>query len=1134
MRELFDVMLRLTWTVPLAAMRQLVNIFSLAWMENATLGSAGTNISQQTGPTLQTGVHPPAEVVSPALAGHSSSAAGTPFQNTSSSTPFANLIPVNHGNLNTSRMVVLGEGLAAGVGDFALHAETQPFSFPAQMARQMAADFSQRLIQPPGIGNFTGFASLPVRVPAPMQSTVLEQLPPQPVSNLSIPEFRLEDAFALRPAQPLIQRKNTKQTSVNLVWGILPIAQGQESLPTQVEYALQQSPTFVVVELGYYEALEAAINGDPERLPSTSQFISGYTELLSILKRSGAEILVLNIPSPFHTAYFSSVEVGAKITKVAPSFLLGRYGIKADDLITANGLNEISFQILRKSLHALPPDSILSSTIAQVLTHRIDELNHALARLAEQNGVVLYDLAALFSRVASEGSSAGGRILTSEYLGGFYLLNGYYPGQTGQAIIANEILGLLNTTYAASFPLIDLNAVAGSDPTVASRQALGPTWPSSELAQLPFTFAGELNECPVVAQTAEDNHFNINENWEQLAPVTPPVPSKLPLELPPSLEQVLPLSTAASYFGDGISALNVRNPQQAFFGSTGNSIFGGLAMVDSHLSGSIKIKFTPPANRVSHFEISFMSGFSGADSVLATPQFFKMPFRENRVDEVPGLVSAGDLNLETGEVGNLTVYARYISTALSALINVNPNFPKGPNLPYPVIVFKNPPPSNCPPPTPEERQIYASARAQFEQRPDGKLDFTFYGSMFVPLGPTTVWPLNFVGPSGQFATIVSPGTVMHPHLQLSTRDPEPSGEDFSRSIPFNTIQEFTLFTHNSAFGDAFTLSSPVVGGAAKGRSHLLGRLQIQFGPRTQNSVPLAVWAVPPGGIMAPLPDSPITQSFPSRLSAGPQGFNEFLRFPLRTYPLDDLSIVDDPFDISVGALDLGTGRLLNSLLHRAFISQDLIFALLRVEPCTPQSSFFFHGPAVLARGPRNQKVLRYQGIVHIPYPAGLKFPYPDFSTGFTVGGDSALDPYLWFHAIQNESASGVIKKGGASRVRASTGDEFSYRYLIPSDPFQTAPVFEYENHSQQGSFHMHSLAWVDFTNSGTSQRYEEPYDTVTFSGFGVWRKDGIQTLQQVAVQVSTSSEKPYVGIQVAAGDVSNVNTKPENEQAALP
>jgi len=681
--------------------------------------------------------------------------------------------------------------------------------------------------------------------------------------------------------------------------------------------------------------------------------------------------------------------------------------------------------------------------------------------------------------------------------------------------------------------MIDLNAVIAGDPTAACRQAQGPNWPASELVQLPFNPAPESSQLHSGMENT-DHHFSVEHNWQQLAPVSPPAPPKLPLQLPPGLEQVLPLSTAASYFGDGISALNVRSPQQAVFGSTGNFIFGGLAMVDSHLSGSIKIKFSQPINNVSHFEISFMDGFTGEDSVLAAPQFFKMGFRQNRVDGVPGLISSGDLNLATGEVGNLTVFARYTSTALTALVSVNPDFPKGPNLPYPVIVFKNPAPSNCPPPTPEEQKIYASAWAEFEQRADGKLDFTFYGSMFVPLGPTNSWPLNFVGPSAQHATIPAPGTVMHPHLQLSTKDPQGSGEEWSQVIPFNTIQEFTLFTHNSAFGDAFNLNAASVGGPAKGRSHLLGRLQIQFGLRTQNSVPLAVWAVPPGGIMAPMPDSPIAQSFPSRLSAGPQGFNEFLRFPLRTYPLDDLSIIDDPFDISVGALDLGTGRLLNSLLHRAFISQDLIFALLRVEPCTPRSSFFFRGPAIIVRGPRNQKAFRFQGIVHIPYPAGLKFPHPDFSTGFTVTGNSALDPFLWFHAVQNGKCGDIVKQGSGSHVRASTGDEFSYTYLIPSDPSQITPVFEYENHSQQGNFHMHSLAWVDFINSGTSQHESEPYDTVTFSGFGVWRKDGLQTLQQVAVQISTSSEKPYVGIQVADGDVSNVNTKPMVEQTALP
>ena len=172
--------------------------------------------------------------------------------------------------------------------------------------------------------------------------------------------------------------------------------------------------------------------------------------------------------------------------------------------------------------------------------------------------------------------------------------------------------------------------------------------------------------------------------------------------------------------------------------------------------------------------------------------------------------------------------------------------------------------------------------------------------------------------------------------------------------------------------------------------------------------------------------------------------------------------------------------------------------------------------------------------MHIPYTAGFKFPHPDFATAFTVGNNSALDPFLWFHAIQNGAASKAVLEGGATSLRASTGDEFSFRYLIPADPGSVTPMFEYENHSQQGGFRMHSLAWIDFSHSGTSSDVPAEYDTVTFSGFGFWKKDGIKTLQQVAVQISTSPEKPFIGIQVAEGDISNVNTKPQNELTALP
>ena len=1109
MRELVKSIFRFGWAMSLMGLQRTVHFLAADFTrdpksrsEDASLrpGATGARVT-------------PGEITSTQLPPHQSAAPGAP----------------NHGTLNTSRFIVLGEGLAAGASDFSMCTNTQIWSFPAQMAERMGAAFPQRLIQSPGIGNFVGFAPLPVRIPGVLQTTVLEQLPPVSISNLSIPELRLDDALELRPRQPLIQRHDTKQTAMNLVWGLVPIAQGQRSLPTQLEYALQQSPTFAIVELGYYEALEATVNCDSDRVPQQGHFIAQYRRLLSKLRHSGAEVLAMNIPDPLDTAYFSSLETAARITRVEPSFLHERYHIAEGDLVTLNGLNEIGFQIFRKSLQGLNSDCVLPATVAQDIRARIDDLNRALADLAQENGAVLYDLAGLFRRVASGGYTVGTRKFTREHLGGFYSLNGYYPGQTGQAIIANEILSLLNSSYGAHFPLIDLSTVMNSDPAAACKPARGPVWANPDLEQLAFNPDPELKECgPANRGSNGYEGFRVSNNWKQLAPVTPPAPAKLPLQLPPGLEQLLPLSRAASYFGDGISALNVRNSQQASFGSTADFIFGGLAMVDSHLSGSLRIKFAPPVNSISHFEVSFMGGLTGEDSILMAPQCFKMGFQQNRVDEVPGLISCGDLNLQTGEVANLAIYAAYSSTALRALVSVNPNFPKGP------ITFKNPPLSNCPPPTPDQQRIYASAWAEFEQRSDGKLDFTFYGSMFVPLGPGAVWPLNFSGPVGAPATIPASGTVMHPHLHLSTKDPELSDEDLSEHIPFNSVQEFTLFTHNSAFGDAFHLNVAQLGGPAKGRSHLLGRLQIQFGGRAGNSVPVAVWALPPGGIMAPMPASPIAQSFPSQLANGPQGFNESLRFPMRTYPLDDLSIIEDPFDICVGAMDVRTGRSLNQLLHRAFISQDLIFALLRVEPCTPQSSFFFRGPAALTRGPRNERVFRFQGIVHIPYPAGFKFPHPDFATGFTVGSNSALDPFLWFHAIQNGSRSGVVKEGGATGMRSSTGDEFSFHYVIPSDPELDQAIFEYENHTQQGKFRMHSVGWVDFSDSGTSAEPQRDYDTVSFSGFGEWTKDGCRTLQQVAVQISTSPEKPYVGIQVADGDVSNVNTKPQDEQTALP
>jgi hypothetical protein len=95
-------------------------------------------------------------------------------------------------------------------------------------------------------------------------------------------------------------------------------------------------------------------------------------------------------------------------------------------------------------------------------------------------------------------------------------------------------------------------------------------------------------------------------------------------------------------------------------------------------------------------------------------------------------------------------------------------------------------------------------------------------------------------------------------------------------------------------------------------------------------------------------------------------------------------------------------------------------------------------------------------------------------------------------------------------------------------------VFEYENHLQQGRFRLHSLAWCGFSNALETSVAPGDYDTMTFTGFGVWSKDGMHSIQQAAVQISTSKQMPYIGIQIGFGKVSNVNTRPKHLNDALP
>jgi hypothetical protein len=998
---------------------------------------------------------------------------------------------VNSGKLDASTFVVLGEGLAAGLVDFGLSKAFQEDSFPAQMARQMQTQFEQPLVQPPGFGSPAGFGQLPVVLPAHFQTTIMENVEADALCNLSVPGFTLSDALNLRPQLPVIHRDDVKQTSANLILGLESFRNGTGARLTQFEYAQQRNPSFVLLALGFHEVLEAAINQNADALPDGEAFAENYEKLITAFRKQGAQVLVMTVPDPIDTAYFSSIESAALNLKVDPAIIKNTFDLADDDWITVNGLMEMGCQFMSGNISTLPEGSVLSGEMADNVHTCISALNRVISETADVHSALVYDLHGFIHRLTESGIGANDQTLTADFLGGFYSLNGYYPGATGHALIANDVLRSLNEVYEASFPLIDVNHVASTDAVADYHQAEGPV--------LAMDVATDFDDGSTM------------------------------LKLPPGREQILSLSKEASYFGDAIRPVNCKNKLDADFGSSGDLLFGGLAMTDSHLSGYLRFKFSEPnKDKISHFEVYHggETGLVGDDGVLTAPTFFKLPVRHNQVKDDPKIISSGDLNLETGEVTNLDWAVRFFNTALFSLVRVNPKFPDVP------IQFPG---------------MYGSAWAKFEQRNDGKLDFLFYGTTFVPLGMVPGlddpirFPLPFCSPTQQYAHIPARGTSLHPHLHLSTKAPELLEDlDLLPELPENTLQEYTIHSHNTSFGDLFTLDLPELGGTGKGRSHLVGRIMVQFGQRCGDSVPIAITTLNPGGFLGhALKDNPLSEKLPGSeanmpLLPGPHGHSEFLRFPQQTYFLNNVFSIDDPFDLSVGMVNLKTGKVLANVLQRGLISQNLFFALIRVEPRTPKSSFFFRGPACFEKGPQGETVFRFDGEVRVVYPGEFYFPSPNLGSGFKVLSDSTLDPFMWLQAMHNDAPTDFVKKGEVEDIVASTGEHFSYSFEIPSEPENRAASFVYTNHSQDGKFKLNTLTWVSFTNSRQSTLKEGNFDTVSFSGYGTWEKAGQESVQLVTAQISTSRTTPYVSIQINGGFVSNVNTKPTDEEKVRP
>src|SRR5206468_11815620 len=103
-------------------------------------------------------------------------------------------------------------------------------------------------------------------------------------------------------------------------------------------------------------------------------FKTNYTTLLTRLKATNAEMLVMTIPDPFDTPFFTPLPGVTRLVGTPQSSVMSIFGVKQDDMLTPYGLMLVGNLILSKNVAAsnnpLYPglSSFLPGTVATAAT----------------------------------------------------------------------------------------------------------------------------------------------------------------------------------------------------------------------------------------------------------------------------------------------------------------------------------------------------------------------------------------------------------------------------------------------------------------------------------------------------------------------------------------------------------------------------------------------------------------------------------------------------------------------------------------------------------------------------------------------------------------------------------------------
>jgi hypothetical protein len=233
-------------------------------------------------------------------------------------------------------------------------------------------------------------------------------------------------------------------------------------------------------------------------------FQTQYSQLLTALNSTGAQIIIGSLPDALLTPFFNTVGpgVGQAISGIpgaqglvyqttgAPGIAIATstdlinkdvyitlsgsaaarlLGDQTGKYYTDNGIPvpagvNTAFPFGLTPENPFPNNLVLDPTeIAAYLALR-DGYNQIISGLAASFNYSVINWDELFNSLAStNGLAVNGVNFSATYItGNFFSLDGIHPTSQGYGIIANEFIKAINNKYSASIPLVDVSTIPGS------------------------------------------------------------------------------------------------------------------------------------------------------------------------------------------------------------------------------------------------------------------------------------------------------------------------------------------------------------------------------------------------------------------------------------------------------------------------------------------------------------------------------------------------------------------------------------------------------------------------------------------------------------------------------------------------